>query len=160
MVESKENFLKKFLPEKVTDLDYVQLNLDVTDLSISDILRNLHKLYPINGRKRNAIISGSMVVGVLCKTETLEPLKGLFLIITNGDLDFEIYSSNYIVLCIDESKIRNESDIVSTIDKITGYLATNFVDQLYNLPDFYRKFVYDIDEEFDDYIPIEGFYRM
>lgn len=158
MIHSKEEFLRSFLPPKVKDMDFVHINLDITDLSVSDILRNLHKSYPPNSRTRNAIISGNMVIAILCKTETIEPLKGLFLIIANDDLQFEIYSSNYVVLCISEENIRSDEAIADTINKITGYLADNFSDQIYNLADFYRKFIYDPYEMEDDYETPDGFY--
>jgi hypothetical protein len=158
MINSKEEFIKSFLPESVKDLDYAQINLDITDLSLSDILRNIHKTYPLNSRLRNSIVSGQLVVTVLCKTDTLEPLKGLFLLITNDELNFEIISSNYVVLCISESNIKTDEDISDVVEKVTRYLANNFDGVISNLGDFYRKYVYDPYELEDDYVTEDGFY--
>ena len=85
MIENKFDFLKAFLPESVKDIDFTQINLDITDLSLTDILRNLNKLYPLNSRNRNAIEMGEMALGVLCKTETIEPYRGIFLLVCKKD---------------------------------------------------------------------------
>ena len=74
MIQSKEEFIKSFLPDEVEKIELTQINMDITDLGLADILRNLNKLYPYNTRSRNAIISGKTVVGVLCRTDTLSPL--------------------------------------------------------------------------------------
>ena len=151
MIENKVDFLKRFLPDTVKDIDYTQINLDITDLSFSDILRNLNKLYPLNSRNRNAIENGEMALGVLCKTETLEPYNGVFLIVGKKDLEVNILSKNYIVLCISEHRIRSEMQLEELMDDITKYLIANHYDTLRNLPDFYRKFVYNESEIYDDY---------
>ena len=150
MIENKIDFLKSFLPPTVKDIDYTQINLDITDLSFSDILRNLNKLYPVNSRNRNAIEEGQMALGVLCKTETIEPYSGVFLLICQKDLDVEILSKNYIVLCISEQRIRSEDDLATLMEDITSYLIKNYYETMRNLPDFYRKFVYNESELYDD----------
>lgn len=150
MVENKVDFLKSFLPETVKDIDYTQINLDVTDLSLSDILRNLNKLYPPNSKNRNAIESGEMALGVLCKTETLDPYSGVFLIICQKDLDIRIASKNYIVLCISEQRIRTEVSLAELMDDIAGFLIKSYYESMRNLPDFYRKFVYNESELYED----------
>ena len=143
MVSTKEEFIKAFLPESVTDITLTQINLDITDLSIADILRNVNLAYPANTRKRNAIISGHAAIGILCKTETLDPMQGIFLLITGGDLDIEVVSRRYIVICVDESKIVDDDKIQDAIVRITNALVKIFKDDISNLGDFYRKFVYD-----------------
>ena len=150
MIENKLSFLKSFLPPTVTDIEYTHINLDITDLSFSDILRNLNKLYPPNSRNRNAIESGEMALGVLCRTETVDPYNGIFLLICQKDLDVNIISKNYIVLCISEQRIRNEESLVTLMDDITAYLIKYYYDTLRNLPDFYRKFVYNESELYED----------
>jgi hypothetical protein len=155
MNTTKEEFIRSFLPDSVRDLEYTSINLDITDLSIADILRNLNKTYAINTRARNAIISGNMVVCVLCKTDTIEPLKGIFIVLTNEELEMNFYSSQYLVLCISECNITTDSKIVEVSDNITDYLANNFDGVISNLADFYRKFVYDPDEYIDDYVDVE-----
>ena len=150
MVENKIDFLKTFLPSSIKDIDFTQINLDITDLSFSDILRNLNKLYPPNSRNRNAIENGEMALGVLCKTETLDPYSGVFLIVCQKDLDINILSRNYIVLCISEQRIRTELSLADLMEDITNYLIKNYYESMRNLPDFYRKFVYNESELYDD----------
>lgn len=150
MIENKVDFLKSFLPDSIKDLDFTQINLDITDLSFSDILRNLNKLYPPNSRNRNAIEMGEMALGVLCKTETLDPYSGVFLLVCQKDLEVNILSRNYIVLCISEQRIRSEISLMELMEDITGYLIKNYYESMKNLPDFYRKFIYNESELYDD----------
>lgn len=150
MIENKIDFLKTFLPPSVKDIDYTQINLDVTDLSFSDILRNLNKLYPPNSRNRNAIEIGEMALGVLCKTETLDPYSGVFLLVCQKDLEVNILSRNYIVLCISEQRIRTETSLIDLMEDITNFLIKNYYDSMRNLPDFYRKYVYNETELYED----------
>ena len=143
MTCTKKEFLETFLPESVQEINFAQVNLDITDLSISDILRNVNATYPQNSRRRNAIASGFMAVGILCKTETLEPMQGVFLLIGGGNLEIELVSKRYIVIFVDESKLNNDRDIQKTVEKITNALVRIFKDDIDNLGDFYRKFIYD-----------------
>ncbi len=150
MIENKVDFLKSFLPPSVKDIDYTQVNLDITDLSLSDILRNLNKLYPVNSRNRNAIENGEMALGVLCKTETLDPYTGVFLLICQKDLDVNIASKAYIILTISEQRIKSEEGLEGLMEDITNYMIMYYYDTMKNLPDFYRKFVYNESELYDD----------
>lgn len=143
MIASKAEFIKSFMPETVVAVECAQINLDITDLTLGDILRNLNKVYPQNSRSRNAIISGSMVAAVLCKTESIEPMNGLFVILTNDTLDFQLVSKNYIILCVAESNITSDNDIVDVIDRITKYILKNFKGTLNDLSGFYTRFIYD-----------------
>ena len=149
MICSKQEFLKTFLPDSVKEIDVAQINLDITDLSISDILRNVNKTYPENSRKRNAISSGTMAVGILCKTETLDPMQGIFLLIGGDNLDIQLVSKRYLVIYISEQQIGSDDDILDIIKKITDALVKIFKDDIKNLGDFYRKFIYDPYEEED-----------
>ena len=114
MIQTKEEFIRSFLPDEVENIELTQINMDITDLGLADILRNLNKLYPYNTRSRNAIISGKTVVGVLCRTETLAPLSGLFVLICADQLidKFEIMATNYLVLCLSEKTMRSEEKII------------------------------------------------
>lgn len=147
MLGTKEEFLKSFLPESVVDIVFAQINLDITDLSLSDILRNIDSTYPKNSRRRNMMASGTAAVGVLCKTETLNPMNGLFLLVTGNHINVQLASRRYIVLCVDESKIGTDIQISHTVEKITNALVTQFQDDIDNLGDFYRKYIYDPYEE-------------
>lgn len=159
MIGTKEEFLKTFLPESVKEIIFTQINLDITDLSLADILRNIDSTYPKNTRKRNAIASGTMAIGVLCKTETLDPMQGIFILIGGGDLNIQIVSKRYIVLYVHESKITSDRLINGAIQKITDALVEIFKDDIDNLGEFYRKFIYDpySDEDHVDDYSIEAF---
>ena len=159
MIQSKEEFIRSFLPDEVENIELTQINMDITDLGLADILRNLNKLYPYNTRSRNAIISGKTVVGVLCRTETLAPLSGLFILICADQIidKFEMMATNYLVLCLSEKTMRSDEKINNAISDLTNYLVVNYNDTIKSLSNFYRKFIYDaseLDEESsynDDY---------
>ena len=142
-ITTKQDFIRTFLPDNVRNINFAQINLDISDLSLADILRNANKTFPRNSRIRNAIASGSHAVGILCKTELLEPLSGLLLIITGDETHIEIVSRNYVVIAVQEDKITNDDDIKHIIDSITKYIITSFKDSIVKFNDFYVKFVYD-----------------
>ena len=152
MIQSKEEFIKSFLPDEVEKIELTQINMDITDLGLADILRNLNKLYPYNTRSRNAIISGKTVVGVLCRTDTLSPLSGLFILICADHLidKFEMMATNYLVLCLSEKTMRSDDEINKAISGLTNYLVVNYRDTIKNISDFYRRFVYDPSEMEDN----------
>ena len=152
MIQSKDEFIKSFLPDEVEKIELTQINMDITDLGLADILRNLNKLYPYNTRSRNAIISGKTVVGVLCRTDTLSPLSGLFILICADHLidKFEMMATNYLVLCLSEKTMRSDDEINKAISGLTNYLVVNYRDTIRNLADLYRKFVYNPDETDDN----------
>lgn len=150
MITNKEDFIKKYLPESVKTMDCTQINLDMTDMSLTDILRNLNTLYPPNSKNRMAVEGGEKVLGVLCRTDTLEPYSGVFLIVGNKDLDVEVVSCDYIVLYISEARIRSESLLDTLMEDITNFLIHNYKNSMKNLPDFYRKFVYNESELYED----------
>ena len=140
---TKQEFVKKFLPDSVENINFVQIDLDISDLSISDILRNVNRTFPKNSRTRNMIASGTYAVGILCKSELLYPLSGLLLIITGGDNKIEIVSRNYIVIGVQEDMITNDDNIKRVIDGITRYLIESFKDSFDAFNEFYVKYVYD-----------------
>ena len=150
MITNKVEFLKSFFPETVKGIDFTQINLDITDLSISDVLRNLNKIYPPNSRSRIGIESGEFALGVLCRTETIDPYSGLFLLVCKQGMEINITSCNYIVLVISESRIKSEKDLESLIEEITAYLINTHSETLSNLPEFYKKFVYNESELYAD----------
>ena len=51
MIENKIDFLKSFLPPSVKDIDYTQINLDITDLSLHLTLTNSVLAVDILGNK-------------------------------------------------------------------------------------------------------------
>jgi hypothetical protein len=143
MTATKQDFIKTFLPNSVSDIKFAQINLDITDLSLADILRNVNKTFPQNTRTRNSLANGSSALGILCKSELLDPLSGLLLIITGGECNIEIISKNYIVIGVPEDRIAKEDDIKMIIDGITKYMILTFKDSFQEFNKFYAKYVYD-----------------
>ena len=152
MIQSKEEFIRSFLPDEVENIELTQINMDITDLGLADILRNLNKMYPYNTRSRNSIISGKTVVGVLCRTQTLSPLSGLFILICADHLidKFEMMATNYLVLCLSEKTMRSDDAINNAIYNLTDYLIANYRDTIKNRSDFYRKYIFDPSEMEDN----------
>lgn len=152
MITTKEEFVRTFLPPDVTDISYAQIDLDISDLSIADVLRNINRAFPKNSRNRNSIISGNMAVAVLCKSEDLYPISGLLLIIAGENINIELVSKNYIIISVPETHIIDDDLINIVLNNITKYIIDNFKDTLKNFNDFYIKFVYDpCEDESEDY---------
>lgn len=150
-ITSKEDFVRSFLPDTVREIKFASIDLDITDLSLADVLRNVNKTFPKNSKMRNLIAAGVYAVGILCRTELLYPLNGLLLIITGNDTKIEIVSKKYIVISISEDRLFNNDDIHTVIDKITKYIIVSFRDSIAQFNEFYAKFVYDEYEDDDDY---------
>lgn len=155
MIRNKQEFLQAFLPEEIEDIHYAQIDLDANDLSIADILRNVNTTFPKNSRNRNRIVNGTLAVAILCKSELLDPLSGLLLLISGDDTEIELVSKNYIIVTVSESRIENDLDIKDAIDHITKYVISEFKNSLEDFNSFYAKYIYDEDEmylekEFED----------
>ena len=138
--------MQLFLPDSIIDVTTVCLDLDICDLSISDVLRNINKTFPESSKEKALMKEGEFAVFALCKTKTLLPLDGLIIIITNDDNKIEIASKNYIVLTISENRISNNLDIYEVIERLTSYLIKNYKESLFDFQEFYSKFVYDMTE--------------
>lgn len=149
MIQSKEEFLQAFLPgcEHIT---FTQINLDITDLSIADILRNLHKAYPPNTRIRNAIASGTHAIGVLCKSETLDPLKGVFVLLVGPDSEVRLMAEKYIVISVPEDSIETEKDIKIVLDQMMQYLVHEYNNIVYDFANFFVRYVYDPEYDYKE----------
>ena len=150
---SKQEFVKTFLPETIENINFAQIDMDITDLSLADVLRNVNKSFPLNTRIRNAIKSGTHAIGVLCKTELLYPISGLLLIVTGDSIDIEIISKNYIVISVQEDDITDDDKINHILEGITKYIILEFKDTIAKFREFYAKFIYDayeMEAEFDD----------
>ena len=61
---------------------------------------------------------------------------------------------------IEEKELKNK--LSSLMEDITSYLVKYYYDSMRNLPDFYRKFVYNESElyEDDDYTSIEYWFNV
>ena len=145
----KIEMVKRMVPETVESISFVKIDLDITDLSIADILRNIDKTFPKNSRDRNMIASARMVVAVLCKSTLLRPLDGLILIISDNGARIRIESKNYIVVSVSEDTISDKNKIMDMLDRFTTYLIHNYGEKVESFKDFYMKYIFD-DYELDD----------
>lgn len=145
----KMQMIQSILPDTVKDVRLVKIDLDISDLSIADILRNIDTTFPKNSRDRNRIVNGEMVVVALCKTELLKPLDGLILIICDDGGKINIKSKNFVVVSVAESIIAKNDKILDMLDRLTTYLIHNYGETIHSFKDFYVKFIYD-DYELDN----------
>jgi len=147
MIYDKREFIREFLNDKIEEITFAQIDLDISDLSISDILRNINNTYPSNSRCRNQISSGQLAVAVLCKSEFMYPLKGLLIIVANTDKPIEIVSKDYIVMSVSDEDIKTDDEIVYIIRDLTTYLIENFKEVFENFEEFYVKYIYNPEED-------------
>jgi len=148
MIDNKQDFLRAFLPDEVEDIHYAQIDLDVNDLSLADVLRNINTAFPKNSRSRNAIASNKLAIAVLCKSEYLYPLSGLLIIVAGDDVDIQIVSKNYIVIAASESRIETDEEIKVVVDHLSKYIIKEFKNSLEDFNSFYAKYIYDEDEQY------------
>ena len=140
---TKYQMLKDIFPEKVKQVNFAVIDMDVTMLSVADILRNIDRNFPRNTSGRNAIANGQMAVAILCHTETLKPMQGLIIVVCADGSDINIKSRDYIVMGISESTIGSNDRILDMLDKLTTYLISNYRDVIPSFDKFYTYFVYD-----------------
>lgn len=146
----KKTFIKSFFPDTVEDMSLVEINLDITDLSIADILRNINRNFPKNSKERNKIKDGEKIISIVCKSEYLEPLSGIILLITNDDTKIDILSKNYMVITISEDYIKNDEGIKYCLNGLTSYLCQAYKDTLLQFETFYVRYIYNEDDLYDD----------
>lgn len=143
----KQTFIQSFIPG-AKDVSIVTINLDTTDFTFGDILRNVNKSYPTSGRERNKIMSGEKAVALILKSKYLNPLSGVVLIICNDSKKVNVVSCNYIVISISEISIRDEDEIITTIDSIGDHFRENYLYDMENFEEFYKRYIYDTDIEY------------
>ena len=61
----KYSMLRDIFPEDIKQVHFANVDMDITMLSIADILRNVHRNFPKNTAARNALANGTMAVAVL-----------------------------------------------------------------------------------------------
>lgn len=145
---NKEEFVRTFFDKPIEDFVITQTDLDETDLSIADILRNINRIYPPNSRDRNKIASGEMVVSVICRSDLIDPMKGIILMITSSDMELkrDMISKYYIVLLISERDITSAAGIKKVTDVLLSHMVKKYNKVLPSLDKFYAKYVYNEDE--------------
>lgn len=147
MVYDKKDFIREFLPDSIQDVSYAQIDLDISDMSISDILRNINRTYPKNSKCRNQISSGQLAVAVMCKSEYMYPLRGLLILVANTSRPIELVSKDYIIMTVSDDDISKEENIIHIISAFTKYLIDNFANVFDQFQEFYVKYVYDPEED-------------
>ena len=140
---NKTDIIRKFLPDKVTDIITVQIDLDTTQLGIADVFRNLNKAYPQSTRERANIRDGRLVIGILCKSELILPYKGIIFLVTNDETDVKGTACKYILYAVPESNIQTNAEIFTMCQEIGIDLAKNVNLDTKKYPEFYQKYVYD-----------------
>ncbi len=140
---NKTDLVRSYLPSTVDEVMTVQIDLDTSGLGIADVIRNLNIAYPKTSRERERMKAGKLAVGILCKSELLEPAKGIFLVIGSSDLEIKGISRSYILFTINEADISDEDDIAMIIERMGVYLAKTYVNDIPKLREFYNKCVYD-----------------
>lgn len=139
----KYSMLRDIFPEDIKQVHFANVDMDITMLSIADILRNVHRNFPKNTAARNALANGTMAVAILCRTKYLKPVKGLIIVITNDSNAVNIKSRDYIVLAVSENTISSNDRILDMLDKFTTYLMQNYGDIIPSFKEFYTLYVYD-----------------
>ena len=146
----KYSMLREIFPEDIKQVHFANVDMDVTMLSIADILRNINRSFPTNTSARNAMANGTMAVAVLCRTKLLKPVKGLIIVVTRDSSEINIRSKDYVVLGISENTISSDVKIMDMLDKFTTYLIKNYGDIITSFKEFYTLYVYDAYELEDE----------
>lgn len=142
--------LREIFPETITNVNMAIVDMDVTLLSIADILRNINRTFPKNTSTRNGIVNGTTAVAVLCKSDLLKPMDGLILIVTDDGSNIKVKSQNYIVMGVSESTIDSNDRILDMLDTFTTYLIKNYGEVIPAFEKFYTLYVYDAYEMEED----------
>lgn len=141
--ETRMQMLREILPPNINDIHMAVVDMDITMLSVADILRNINRTFPPNTSMRNAIANGKMAVAVLCKTQRIKPFNGMVIIVTAKGNDVDIRSKNYIVLSVAEPTIQSEEKILDMLDSFTSYLIKNYAADIPDFKEFYSIHIYD-----------------
>ena len=146
-IYNQTDFIKTFLDDKIEEISFAQIDLDASDMSISDILRNINATYPKNTKCRNLITSGRLAVAVLCKSDFIYPMRGLIVIVANTEKPIEVVSKDYIVMTVTDDDIKSDREIVNIIKSLTSFLTENYQDVFENFEEFYVRYVYNPEED-------------
>ena len=151
-MRDKKEFIREYFPDlRIEDIHFTQIDLEITDLSIADVLRNINIVFPINSIDRSKIANGQKVIAILCKSKYLFPLSGVMLIVAREDIQMNIISKNYIVISISESAITNGEDIIEVVDSISTHFINEYSESIESLKDFYVRYLYNSEDDDDEY---------
>lgn len=140
---AKYQMLKDIFPEKVKSVNFATIDMDVTMLSVADVLRNIDKTFPKNTSARNAIANGQMAIAVMCKSELLKPVSGMLIIVCGDGAGINIRSKDYIVIGVAEETISSADKILDMLDKLTLYLIKNYGEIIPSFEKFHTLYIYD-----------------
>lgn len=140
---AKYQMLRDVFPEKVQQINFATIDMDITMLSVADVLRNIDRSFPRNSSARNAMANGQMAVAVMCKTELIKPLQGIIIVVCADGTGINIKSRDYVVMGISESTISSNDRILDMLDKLTTYLIQNYGEVIPSFEKFYTYFIYD-----------------
>lgn len=142
----KKKFLKEFLPDSVEDLQLMHIDLEMTGLTLVDILRNINKAFPQNSKDRYAMIDGKKLIAVICKSDLIYPISGIILLV-GGDLDIRIQSRNYVLISVNEADIASEDRLNSINNDVMVYLAKMLMPNVKAFNEFSNRSLYNDYEE-------------
>lgn len=142
----KKKFLKEFLPDSVEDLQLIHIDLEMTGLTLVDILRNINKAFPQNSKDRYAMIDGKKLIAVICKSDLIYPISGIILLV-GGDLDIRIQSRNYVLISVNEADIASEDRLNSINNDVMVYLAKMLMPNVKAFNEFSNRSLYNDYEE-------------
>lgn len=150
-MNDKKKFIKSFFPSTVTDVQLVHMDLDQTGLTLCDILRGINTVFPSNSSGRYDMIDGRKVVAVICRSDLIEPINGIILLISHG-VEIHTNSLSYVLISVDERDIRNEDSLNDINNSIAMYLAKELRNKVANFDEFYVKYIYNDydDRQYDD----------
>lgn len=140
---SRMELLRSLFPSQATQIHFAVVEMDITMLSVADILRNINTTFPRNSATRNAIADGTTAVAVLCRTDLIKPLSGIILVVCNDASVVKVKSKNYVVAGISESSINDNDSIGAVLDDFTSYLIQNYGSDIPTFEKFYSLFIYD-----------------
>lgn len=140
---NKMDIIRSFISDKVSDISAVQFDLDIRQMTIPDIFKDINDVYPVGSRERDNIRDGRFVIGILCVSEYLSPYKGIIFLLSNDKIEPKGESSKYILLAIDEEMIQSDEHVYILSQRISEYLLKNFADDMPKFKDFYVRYLYD-----------------
>ena len=146
-MRDKRSFIQSFFPPSVEDLQLISIDLEITGLTLCDILRNINKTFPENSRDRYDMRSGKKVVAIMCKSELIYPLSGIILLVSSTDVNVNAESKNYILISVDELDIRDEETLDKINTEIIMFLAKLLRDRIPTFDEFLKKSLYN---DFED----------
>lgn len=138
----KKKFLMSFLPESVEDLKVIHIDLELTGLTLCDILRNINKSFPKNSKDRYDMMDGKKLIAVICKSDLLYPISGIILLV-GGNLDIRIKSRNYVLISVNEADIADEESLDHVNTDIMVYLAKTLIPYVKAFNEFSNRSLYN-----------------